>query len=397
MDTRKISLNSQSTRLIFPLLLVFYEIVIYLSNDMYLPALPQMMENLGMSSTEAQSTLTFWFAGAAVFPIFMGVAADKYGRRKTLLTGGFIYIIATIICAITTNLQLFLFARFLEGAIIPSMMVAGYACIHELYDEKEAIRILALMGSIVILAPAVGPLLGAAILSFTSWRGIFWFIALWSIINILLLRKWMPETHLTSKSQPARFNILIKQYARLLVNKRFMLLTCVIGFIYAGFIGWITSSPLLVIKSYSSTPIVFSVIQACIFAAYIAGNYYVKLLIDKMEVKIIIRWGLLITLGGGFLGLLVANFSATTMYPYVIAMIIYSFGAALCFAPLNRSIIETSQEPMSSRVALFTTLWTGFAALGSVIAGVVFNGVLFSIALPITIAIFISCMLMIIA
>jgi DHA1 family multidrug/chloramphenicol efflux transport protein-like MFS transporter len=350
-----------------------------------------------MSSTQAQTTLTFWFAGAAFFPIFMGIASDSYGRRKTLLTGGLIYIIATVVCAITTNVQLFLFARFLEGAIIPSMMVAGYACIHELYDEKEAIRILALMGSITILAPAVGPLLGAAVLSFTNWRDIFWFIALWSTINILLLMKWMPETHLTTQRQSINFNLLIKQYMRLLVNKRFMLLTCVIGFIYAGFIGWITSGPLLVIKSYSYTPFLFALFQACIFAAYIAGNYCVKLFIYKVEVKTIIRWGLLITLIGGLLGLLIAKYSSTSLYPYVIAMSIYSFGAALCFAPINRSIIETSQEPMSARVALFTTIWTGFGVLGSVIAGVVFNGVLFSIALPITIAIFISCMLMIIA
>jgi MFS family permease len=175
------------------------------------------------------------------------------------------------------------------------------------------------------------------------------------------------------------------------------LLTCVIGFIYAGFIGWITSSPLLIIKSYSQTPFVFAFLQACIFVAYIAGNYFVKLLIDKMEVKVIIRCGLLITLLGGFLGLFVANYSAATLYPYIIGMTIYSFGAALCFAPLNRSIIESSEEPMSARVALFATLWTGFAALGSVIASTFFNGVLISIALPITLSILISCILMVIA
>lgn len=76
---------SKNSSLIFPLLLVCYEIVIYLSNDMYLPSLPQIMDNLDMSSTQDQTTLTFWFAGAAFFPIFMGIASDSYGRRKTLI------------------------------------------------------------------------------------------------------------------------------------------------------------------------------------------------------------------------------------------------------------------------------------------------------------------------
>ena len=379
--------------LIFPILLVFYEIALYLSNDMYLPALPQMMTDLRMSDIIAQNTLTAWFVGSAFLPIFMGVIADRYGRRKVLLTGGIIYILATIACAVTNNLNVLLIARFLEGAAIPTMTVAGYACIHELYDQKEAIKILALMASIVILAPAIGPLLGGVVLLVMSWRGIFWIIAIWALIIILLLTKWMPETHPVEKRQAIDFNTLIKQYARLLINKQFMLLTGVLGFIYTGFIIWITSGPLLVIKSYHYTPVVFGLFQACIFAAYIAGNHLVKYLLATTSVELIIRRGLLITLAGSFLGLLVAKFSATTLYPFVIAMTIYSFGAALCFAPLNRSIIETSNEPMSARVALFTALWTVFAVLGSMIASLVFDGVLMSIAFPIAIALCISCLM----
>jgi DHA1 family multidrug/chloramphenicol efflux transport protein-like MFS transporter len=382
--------------MIFPILLVLYEVATYLSNDMYLPALPQMMHDLGMSSSQAQLTLTYWFVGSAMLPIFMGVVSDFFGRKKTLLTGGIIYIAATLVCATTSDTTALLIARFLEGATIPSMFVTGYACIHELYEEKEAIRILAIMGSIVILAPAVGPLLGAGVLYLTNWRGIFWFIAIASSIIILLLSKWMPETQTPQNKTSINPRILLKQYARLLSNKQFMLLNGVAGFIYTGFICWIASGPLLVINSYQYTPFVFALFQACVFAAFIAGNHQVTILLKKIEVKTMIYRGLIITLTGGMLGLLAAYFSAGTLYPFIIAMTLFSYGAALCSAPLNRSIIETSDEPMNARMALFTTLWTGFAALGSLIAGVAFNGALSSIAIPISLAISISCLLMLI-
>jgi DHA1 family multidrug/chloramphenicol efflux transport protein-like MFS transporter len=73
-------------------------------------------------------------------------------------------------------------------------------------------------------------------------------------------------------------------------------------------------------------------------------------------------------------------------------MTLYSIGSALCFAPLNRSIIETSNEPMGTRVAFFTAMWQGFASLGSLMASVFYNGSISSIAYPIAAAILIACL-----
>src|SRR5579883_2704724 len=89
----KIKLNitpmtNTSKSFIFPLLLVLYEISTYLSNDMYLPALPQMMADLGLSAKEAQLTLTTWFLGEASMPLIMGIISDRLGRRPVLLMGG---------------------------------------------------------------------------------------------------------------------------------------------------------------------------------------------------------------------------------------------------------------------------------------------------------------------
>jgi DHA1 family multidrug/chloramphenicol efflux transport protein-like MFS transporter len=383
--------------LTFPILLVLYEIATYLSNDMYLPALPQMMKEIGLSTKQAQATLTTWFIGSAFLPLVMGVISDRYGRRPVLLLGGVIYILATIACAITSDTNTLLIARFIEGAAIPSMMVAGYACIHELYDQKEAIRILALMGSITVLAPALGPLLGSIVLYFTSWRGIFWFISIWALIIIVLLVRWMPETFPPEKRQPIHYGTLFIQYARVLTNKKFMLLMMVLGFIFTGFIVWITAGPLLVIENFHYPPIVFGMFQAFVFAAYIAGNHLVKHILEFIKVSTLIRLGLFITLAGGILAFVSSVCFAKTIYPFLMSMTIYSFGSALCFSPLNRSIIEASDEPMSVRVSLFTVLWTGFAVLGSAIASLFFSGSILSISIPVAVVVIISAIMKIAA
>jgi DHA1 family multidrug/chloramphenicol efflux transport protein-like MFS transporter len=379
--------------ILFPILLVLYEIATYLSNDMYLPALPDMMKELDLSTKQAQWTLTSWFMGAASLPLLMGVISDRFGRRPILLWGGMLYIIATVICALAHDPYTLLIVRFIEGAAIPSMMVAGYACIHELYEQKEAVKILALMGSITVLAPAVGPLLGSFILYFASWRGIFWFIAIWSTISILLLAKWMPETHPIEKRQPIHWGSLLKQYFNVITNKRFMLLMFVQGFIFAGFIAWISAGPLLVIETFDYSPLIFGVIQLLIFSAYIASNHCVKHLVEAIGISRLIQLGLGIALAGGFFIFLFAYYLPSHLFLFLIPMTLYSIGSALCFAPLNLSIIDSSDEPMGTRMALFTAMWQGFAGLGSLVASVFFNGTIASIAYPMAAAALISCVM----
>lgn len=383
----------QSNPLLFPFLLVFYEIATYLSNDMYLPALPQMMSDLKLSTQQAQLTLTTWFVGSACMPLIMGVISERYGRRPVLLLGGLIYIISTIVCAVSSNVYLLLIARVIEGSMVASVLVPGYACIHELYEQKEAIRILALMGSISVLAPAFGPLLGSIVLYFVNWRGIFWIIAIWATIAILLLRRWMPETLPVEKRHPVQLGILFKHYRYILTNKKFLLLMFVLGFIFCGFIAWITAGPLLVIENFHYSAIFFGVIQAIVFGAYIYGNRWVKLLLEKLGIIPLIRLGLGITLCGGLLVLIAGLYFPNTLYPFLFGMMIYSFGSALCFSPLNRSIIEASSEPMGVRVALFAVFLTSFAVLGSGLASLFFNGSILSLSCIVAISIILSCLM----
>lgn len=385
------SMTRKSKILLFPLLLVFYEIATYLSNDMYLPALPQMMKELGLSLQQAQLTLTMWFIGQASMPLVMGIISDRYGRRPVLLSGGVIYILATLVCALSYDAQTLLIARLIEGGMVASMLVPGYACIHELYEQKEAIRILALMGSISVLAPAFGPLLGSLVLYFWNWRGIFWIIAVLAALAILLLNKWMPETLPQEKRYPIHFGKLINSYWLVLTNKRFMLLMFILGFIFAGFIAWITAGPLLVINNFHFTAIAFGIIQAIIFAAFIFGNRLVKSLLDKLGVKNLIHLGLAITLCGGLLELGLALVFSQALFLFLTAMTIYSFGAALCFAALNRIIIESSDVAMGVRVALFAVFLASFAVLGSGMASLFFNGSILSLACLVATAIVISC------
>jgi Bcr/CflA subfamily drug resistance transporter len=352
---------------IFPFILIFYVIITYLSNDLYLPALMDLIQDFNSTPALVQLTLTTWFLGSASTQLIMGPLSDHFGRRPILLSGALFFIIATIICAVTHSMTILLMARFIQGSAVCSLIVAGYATVHELYDTQKAIQVLALMGSVGILAPAFGPLLGSFILQIASWRYLFWILAVGAVVALLLLLKWMPESNPKEKRSPFFLKQVFFSYYRIVKNKNFMLATLVLCLIYGGLIAWLTMGPLLVTEVYHYSAVSFGLFQALIFTAFIAGNLLVKYFMQIISIHKIIFISLVLTLISSILSFLLCYFYSQQLIFLIIALMIFAFGAALQYGILQRVAIEASQEPMGLRMAIFSS------CLG--IAGVLASGI----------------------
>jgi Bcr/CflA subfamily drug resistance transporter len=365
---------------IFPFLLVFFEMVTYLSSDMYLPALPTVMRSWSLTHAQAQLTLTSWFLGSISVQLILGPIADRYGRKIVLCLGGIVFTITSLICTITNDFHVFLIARFIQGMGICFMAVPGYATIHELFSHTKAIKILALMSSIAVLAPALGPLAGSAILTFASWQWIFGFITFCSGLSVILLIIYMPESLPVTNRHPLQLSKIFLTYLRIFGNFRFMLIITILGLLFCGFITWIAAGPFLVIDQFHSTPIMFGIFQGLIFLSNIMANQVIKRNIDRFGANKFIQLGLTICFGISTISLGLSILFPNFLLGMILTYIIYSFGSGLTFSPLNRLTIETSDEPMGSRMAVFSMLLSSFATLGSVLVSLFYNNTLLSLS-----------------
>src|SRR3990167_7241650 len=118
-----------STRLVFPLLLIASEMLIYFSNDMYLPALPEIMRALKANLSEVQLTTAAWFLGSALFQLFIGPLSDRFGRRPILIAGMMLFVLSTLLCGAAPNILTLIVARFIQASTVCFIVVAGYAAI----------------------------------------------------------------------------------------------------------------------------------------------------------------------------------------------------------------------------------------------------------------------------
>ncbi len=155
-----------------------------LATDMYLPALPVMQADFGISTSLTQLTLTMTMLGMALGQIFAGPVSDLAGRRGPLLAGMLVFCLATAGCMVVENIWLFLLCRFIAGFSGASGIVIARAIARDVCDGPELTRFFAILMMVNGLAPILAPVAGGQILLFTSWRGVF---ALLLVIGVLLV------------------------------------------------------------------------------------------------------------------------------------------------------------------------------------------------------------------
>jgi Bcr/CflA subfamily drug resistance transporter len=367
-------------RYLFPLLLICAEMAAYLSNDIYLPALPDLMREFKVDANQIQWSLSSWFLGSMSVQLFIGPLSDRFGRRPILISGMILFVISTLLCVLSPQLELLIFARFIQGSTVGFIIVAGYASIHELFDQKNAIPLLAKMNSITILAPALGPLVGGLILTQASWRWTFWPLFLLGVLVLILLVKWMPEPLAPEKRQALKPAKLLLQYKAIIKNPQFMLLLLAYSSIFCGFIAWLVAGPFLVITQFHYEPFIFGLLQILVFGFYILSNRLVKRMMETLGVNQLIVRGLTLTFLGASLAILNSLLFPSYLSGLILGMMVYSFGFGFCSAPLQRLAIEAASEPMGCRMAILSTSLGVFGLFSTILVNLSYNGQLISLS-----------------
>ena len=156
-----------------------------LSTDMYLPALPTMNTYFNSSTSVTNLTLSGFFLFYAVGILFWGPLSDKFGRRSVLLIGSLIYMVASVLSAMSTSIYFLIATRIFQAIGAGGITSVSMAIIKDCYEGKMRESILAISQSIGGLAPMIAPVIGGFVLQFSTWRGIFWTLAAISVINLV--------------------------------------------------------------------------------------------------------------------------------------------------------------------------------------------------------------------
>ncbi|WPO68015.1 multidrug effflux MFS transporter [Acinetobacter haemolyticus] len=165
-----------------------------LSIDMYLPALPQMADEFGVSTQMVANTLPAYFLGLAIGQLFYGPVSDRIGRKTPLYFGLTLYVIASLACVLVTNEWALIIARIFQALGGCVGVVIARAAIRDRLDVQGSAQAFSSMMIVMGLAPILAPIFGAWILIFFPWQSIFVCLAMIGVICGLCVHFFFKES-----------------------------------------------------------------------------------------------------------------------------------------------------------------------------------------------------------
>lgn len=229
-----------------------------LSIDMYLPALPNLADDLHASTSLVQLSLTACLLGIAAGQLFAGPISDVRGRKGPLLIGLFTYGLASLLCVFAPTIWTFIIMRFIQGLAGSAGIVLSRAIVRDLYSGCEMTRFFSLLMLVNGVAPILAPILGGQVLEFTTWRGIFMVLSGMGILMMIVVFFGFKETlPVNRRSQGGIFNTL-RTFRELIGNKVFMGYALTQGFVLAAMFAYISGSPFVLQTIFGVSPQMFS-------------------------------------------------------------------------------------------------------------------------------------------
>ncbi|MFJ9036128.1 multidrug effflux MFS transporter [Streptomyces sp. NPDC102406] len=279
-----------------------------LSMDMYLPALPEVTGALHTSAATAQLTLTACLTGMALGQLVVGPMSDKWGRRRPLMAGLFVYVAATAICAFAPDAALLVAFRLLQGLAGAVGIVIARAVVRDLYDGVAMARFFSTLMLISGVAPIVAPLIGGQILRVTDWRGVFVVLTFIGIALTALVGRFLPETLPPERRHSGGTLEALRTMRSLLADRVFTGYMVAGGFAFAALFAYISASPFVIQEIYGASPQTFSLLFGLNSIGLIAvGQLNGKVLVGRVSLDKVLAVGLSLTVVAAAFLLLVAT------------------------------------------------------------------------------------------
>jgi DHA1 family bicyclomycin/chloramphenicol resistance-like MFS transporter len=344
-----------------------------LTIDMYLPALPRIAHELSVSSSVAQLTLTGTLAGLALGQLIVGPLSDSLGRRRPLMAGIVLHMLASVMCLVAPNIVVLGVARSLQGVGAAAAMVVAIAIVGDLFTDTAAATVMSRLMLVLGVAPVVAPSLGAAVLLKASWHWVFAVLVVLAGLLLLLAALALPETLPKSHRRPLKVKGILATYGSLFRDKRFVVLVLVAALGMSGLFAYIAGASFVLQGRYGLDQQEFALVFGAGAVALIGTTQLNVVLLRRFTPATIVVWALTASalLGATFVGLAAAGVGGLAAFVVPVWAILAAMGLVIPNAPALA--LSRHQEAAGTSAALLGAGQFGLGAAVAPLVGVLGN------------------------
>lgn len=338
-----------------------------LAMHIFVPALAMAARDLNASSAAMQMTVSLYVLGLAGGQLIYGPLSDRYGRRPVLMAGLVVYTVAGLVCALATQADVLIVARLFQALGGCSGLVLARAIVRDTAATDNAAKRLALMNLMVVLAPALAPLIGSMVAVVAGWRILLALLCLLGVANFLLAWRKLSETHPGTSS--SNMGTLVHEYRGLLGSRQFLGYTVGGGCATTSMYAFIASAPFIFVEQLHRPESEVGIYLTIMVLGAWLGNLLCGRLLGRLPIGRLLVAGNTVSLVCVLVALVWALAGHITVPVLLTLMFLFTVGAGVSSPAAMTLALSVSPKVVGSASGVYGCVQMAVGALCTALAG----------------------------
>ncbi len=331
------------------------------ASTIYVPSIPAIAHGLLTSITSVQLTFVGYLFAFALGMLVLGPLSDRFGRRRTLVSGMMLSAAASLVCAASPSIEMLIAGRVIQGIGACAGMVVGRALAREIWGREGAAQAIAVLGIAATLTQASAPVLGGYLQMWFGWRANFVVIAAFACLAAALIVRFVPNRGAAPVAD-ATGQGMLANYRTLITGRRFVGYALAAAGAHAGFHIFAAGAPAVLIGKFGLTPQQYGYYAALPPLGFIVGSFLSSRLANRLGINAMIAIGATVLIPAGAVLLTLALLHVTGPFVIVGPMMFVCCGSGLVTPNATAGSLSANPGIAGSASGLVSTIQMAGAA-----------------------------------
>lgn len=345
------------------------------ATDLYLPALPAIVDEFNVSEAQGQLTLSLFMLGMAVGQLFFGPLSDFYGRLPVVTVGTIFFIATSVACAAAPSMEFMWVTRFIQGLAASSGPVIARAIVSDRYHGPRAAQVMSMLGAAMAVIPLIAPTIGSWILVVFDWRATYLALAVFAIAVLLGLRQFQESAPAIGQGG-VDIGRIFRLFSRCLSTMRFIGYQICGTATYSAILAYLSTVAFFMRDVFELPSQYFGYAFAISVAGFMVGALLCSRLVMRLGTNPTMTIGVVLTLLAAIVQWWAAPGGSANISLLAVSSWGLFFGIGLTSANAAMGAISLFPQSAGAASAVFGFIHATVAAIAGFIAGQLYDGTL---------------------
>jgi len=345
------------------------------ATDLYLPALPAIVDEFNVSEAQGQLTLSLFMLGMAVGQLFFGPLSDFYGRLPVVTVGTIFFIATSVACAAAPSMEFMWVTRFIQGLAASSGPVIARAIVSDRYHGPRAAQVMSMLGAAMAVIPLIAPTIGSWILVVFDWRATYLALAVFAIAVLLGLRQFQESAPAIGQGG-VDIGRIFRLFSRCLSTMRFIGYQVCGTATYSAILAYLSTVAFFMRDVFELPSQYFGYAFAISVAGFMVGALLCSRLVMRLGTNPTMTIGVVLTLLAAIVQWWAAPGGSANISLLAVSSWGLFFGIGLTSANAAMGAISLFPQSVGAASAVFGFIHATVAAIAGFIAGQLYDGTL---------------------